>query len=318
MYLTNFYGDTHPAIGQQIIRSERYQEAYECNYVSINVERDPLPYPNETFDVVLFCEVIEHLTQDPTFALAELHRVLKPDGYLLVTTPNVFRVQHLLYMMGGRHNLFHPYSGHGVYGRHQREYGMGELTDLVQGCGYTVVQAEIANFEPSTNWVERSAKQLWRHRRDNLFLLARRQPSRRFYYPGWLYIATQGIHRVVDSDIRMGINDIGHLGWGWWGVDSTSDGYVRWTTVTAQVNLALPKADGKQIVVEANGAGKTLGHLTVTLVAGDQKQEFQLTDDEWHNLTMPLPVPSVDQTVTCEIRAEPVRSPKELAVNADD
>lgn len=45
MYLTNFYGDNHPAIGQQIIRSERYHEAYECNYVSVNVERDPSRTP---------------------------------------------------------------------------------------------------------------------------------------------------------------------------------------------------------------------------------------------------------------------------------
>lgn len=116
----------------------------------------------------------------------------------------------------------------------------------------------------------------------------------------------------------MGINDIGHLAWGWWGVDSIPDGYVRWTTAAAQVNLALPKADGEQIVVEANGAGKTLGQLTVTLVAGDQKQEFHLADDEWHNLAVPLPIPRASQTVTCEIRAEPIRSPKDLAVNADD
>jgi SAM-dependent methyltransferase len=318
MYLTNFYGDNHPALGQQIIRSSRDNVAYECNYVSVNVERDPLPYPDETFDVVLFCEVIEHLTQDPTFALAELHRVLKPGGYLLVTTPNVFRLQHLLYIMGGRHNLFHPYSGHGVYGRHQREYGLGELIDLVQGCGFAIVRAEIADFEPFINWVERSVKRLWRHRRDNLFLLAQRQLVRRYYYPPSLYIATQGIQHVVDSDIRMGINDIGHLGWGWWGIDSMPDGSVRWTTAAAQVNLALPKAAGKQIVVEANGMGKMLGHLTVTLATGDQKQEFHLTDDEWHSLAVPLPIASAGQIATCEIRAEPIRSPKDLAVNADD
>jgi len=75
--------------------------------------------------------------------------------------PNVFRLQHLLYMMGGRHNLFHPYSATGLWPP-SREYGMGELIDLVQGCGYSVIQAEIANFEPSTPWAERSVKRLWR------------------------------------------------------------------------------------------------------------------------------------------------------------
>jgi hypothetical protein len=61
-----------------------------------------------------------------------------------------------------------------------------------------------------------------------------------------------------------------------------------------------------------------LGHLTVTLATGDQKQEFHLTDDEWHSLAVPLPIASAGQIATCEIRAEPIRSPKDLAVNADD
>jgi SAM-dependent methyltransferase len=318
MYLTNYYGDNHPALGRQIIRSLRDHDSYECNYASVNVERDPLPYPDETFDVVLFCEVIEHLTRDPTYALAELHRVLKPGGYLLVTTPNVFRLQHLLYMVGGRQNLFHPYSGHGVYGRHQREYGAGELIDLVRGCGFTIVRAEIADYEPHTSWGQRLLKRLWRHRRDNIFLLAQRQAVRRYYYPPWLYIATQGIEHVVASDIQMGMNDIGHLGWGWWEVDATPNGHVRWTTAAAQVRLAPPKADGRQIVVEANGMGRTLGHLTVTLTAGDQKQSYQLTDDGWHSLTVTLPLPDADRFVTCEIRAEPIRSPRDVGVSADD
>ncbi len=32
-------------------------------------------------------EVLEHFTADPMFALAELNRVLKPGGFLLLTTP---------------------------------------------------------------------------------------------------------------------------------------------------------------------------------------------------------------------------------------
>lgn len=49
-----------------------------------------LPWPDESFDRVLFADVIEHLdpAQDVA-ALAELHRVLKPGGRLLVhTAPN--------------------------------------------------------------------------------------------------------------------------------------------------------------------------------------------------------------------------------------
>jgi 2-polyprenyl-3-methyl-5-hydroxy-6-metoxy-1,4-benzoquinol methylase len=40
-----------------------------------------------SFDVVISCETVEHLPQ-PAVALRELARVLNPGGYLLLTTPN--------------------------------------------------------------------------------------------------------------------------------------------------------------------------------------------------------------------------------------
>lgn len=49
-----------------------------------------LPWPPESFDRILLGDVIEHLNpRDAAHALGELHRVLRPDGVLLVhTAPN--------------------------------------------------------------------------------------------------------------------------------------------------------------------------------------------------------------------------------------
>lgn len=48
------------------------------------------PYADHTFDVVLFLDVIEHLSfPDQPRALAELARVLKPSGYLMLSVPNL-------------------------------------------------------------------------------------------------------------------------------------------------------------------------------------------------------------------------------------
>jgi 2-polyprenyl-3-methyl-5-hydroxy-6-metoxy-1,4-benzoquinol methylase len=44
-------------------------------------------FASETFDVVTMWDVIEHLT-DPVAQLAEVHRILKPGGIVLVDTPN--------------------------------------------------------------------------------------------------------------------------------------------------------------------------------------------------------------------------------------
>lgn len=46
-----------------------------------------LPFENASFDTVFFCDVIEHL-HNPVAALHEIHRVLRPHGRVLITTPN--------------------------------------------------------------------------------------------------------------------------------------------------------------------------------------------------------------------------------------
>ena len=47
----------------------------------------PVPLPARSFDAIVSAEVIEHL-ENPRAAFREFHRLLKPGGYLLLTTPN--------------------------------------------------------------------------------------------------------------------------------------------------------------------------------------------------------------------------------------
>ena len=64
-----------------------------------------LPYPPESFDVVLLVEVIEHL-ENHRAGICELARVLKPGGILILTTPNIMRIKSRLhFMLSGYHKV---------------------------------------------------------------------------------------------------------------------------------------------------------------------------------------------------------------------
>jgi SAM-dependent methyltransferase len=59
----------------------------ETKKVDLNVE--PIPYPDGFFDTIIAGDVIEHVT-NPMFMLCEANRVLKDGGVLIVSTPNPY------------------------------------------------------------------------------------------------------------------------------------------------------------------------------------------------------------------------------------
>jgi SAM-dependent methyltransferase len=69
--------------------------------------------------------------------LREIKRVLKPSGHLILTTPNVSRLENVCRMIAGV-NIYDPYSGYGAYGRHNREYNRHELVRLLEYCGFDI------------------------------------------------------------------------------------------------------------------------------------------------------------------------------------
>ena len=63
-------------------------EEHGLDIRKIDVERERIPFPDDSFDVILFNEVFEHLRIDLIFTVSELRRVLKPGGRLFLSTPN--------------------------------------------------------------------------------------------------------------------------------------------------------------------------------------------------------------------------------------
>ena len=55
-----------------------------------------IPFPDNHFDAILCTEVIEH-AMEPEALIAEMHRVLRPGGSLVMTVPFAARVHHIPY-----------------------------------------------------------------------------------------------------------------------------------------------------------------------------------------------------------------------------
>jgi SAM-dependent methyltransferase len=185
--LANYFGEGGPAGGHgtQVVSSRRYGERHEFPYDHFNGEQVRFPYPDGAFDTVLNCEILEHLIADPTHLLCECHRVLKPGGFLVLTTPNVLAWQNFWRLGSGR-NIYDLYSGYGVYGRHNREYTPAETVTLLQGCGFRVNQLILEDIYPHaglTRWLKRFRH----HWRDNIFVVAQAAGRPMYSYPEWLY-----------------------------------------------------------------------------------------------------------------------------------
>jgi SAM-dependent methyltransferase len=118
----------------------------EFPFRHFNIERDTFPYADHSFDCVLFCEILEHLLVNPDRAVAEMARILRPGGHLIVSTPNATRLSNL-YLLALGESIWEGYSDHGAYGRHNREFTLVEVCDLLGRHGFDVAHAEARNIE---------------------------------------------------------------------------------------------------------------------------------------------------------------------------
>jgi SAM-dependent methyltransferase len=106
---------------------------FHCYIDLFDAEKDVYPYPDARFDTVLCCELLEHLFSDPMHMMAELNRILKPGGYLVLTTPNITNLRALHALLLAYHpGFFHTYAMTELL----RQRGLS--LELREDCLYTI------------------------------------------------------------------------------------------------------------------------------------------------------------------------------------
>lgn len=182
-----------------------------------NVELDPFPFEDGSFDVVVCGEIIEHLPNGPDQMLQECNRVLVPGGRLLLSTPNSVSLTRLLAIARGV-NPDWPFSTQGIYGRHNRNYTQDELRDLLVGNGFRPFLEKGLTYFHQRGWYSRGpfgaakwslvvtvqrilTRQPYRLRRwaEGLLVAATKVGPPRRYRPPWLFGAADTVPMIAPA-----------------------------------------------------------------------------------------------------------------------
>jgi coenzyme F420 hydrogenase subunit beta len=144
------------SIKQGEICQRRLNEGGFTNFQWIKVSDYKLPFEDGEFDAVLNFETVEHFPE-PALMIDELARVAKPDGMLILTTPNVlWEPVHALAAITGAHHSEGPHR----FIRYRR------LVDMVTRAGFEIEKAETTVLIPGGpdwlvkfgEWVEARTK----------------------------------------------------------------------------------------------------------------------------------------------------------------
>jgi len=170
---------------------------FRCDY--FDAEADLFPYADASFDTVVCSEVIEHLKHDPANMLAEINRVLKREGKLILTTPNITSSMALYRILSGMHpQSWSIYTGKDG-DRHNREYTPREIGRLMDACGFGDIQIDTFSLGPNpfkvkltSVWVSlpglfQGQMKSWRQRGEYILAIGRKTGSVRDRFPGFLY-----------------------------------------------------------------------------------------------------------------------------------
>lgn len=176
------------------VRQKNGSETHTFELRNFDAERETFPYSDAHFQLVLCCEMLEHLTHDPMHMLWEANRVLEEGGYLLLTTPNITSARAIEGLLTGyapylmsQYNIEYP------PGQHHREYAPREVRLALESAGFSILELETEDVWLRTNpaileLLEKMQMSV-EMRGDNIFALARKQSAPVERYPVELYVS---------------------------------------------------------------------------------------------------------------------------------
>jgi methionine biosynthesis protein MetW len=137
------------------------------NAYEVDVSYEKLPFSDQYFDIVYMGDVIEHLI-NPDFAVDEMMRVMKADGYAVLSTPNLASWLNRILLLFGMQPLFSEVSTIRQFGRfkgqtafsvgHLRLFTYRALKQFLEYHGFSILKvmgAPLNGITKVLRWIDR-------------------------------------------------------------------------------------------------------------------------------------------------------------------
>jgi SAM-dependent methyltransferase len=134
----------------------------------VNVERESLPFDDESFDVVMTNQTLEHV-KEIFWIMHEISRTLKVNGHLMIGVPNLASFHNRLLLLVGRQPTCLQNNS-----AHVRGYTRPDILQLLQTVfpgGYKLVSFGGSNFYPFPPWIAKPLAKLAPNSAWAIFLL---------------------------------------------------------------------------------------------------------------------------------------------------
>lgn len=146
-----------------------------------------LPFSNNSFDYIVCVEGLEHI-ENPANAIREFFRLLKENGTLIVSIPNIMNIEERLkWLFNGYTSHFKPLSQQSLDGISHEFSGMEEIALHVNPIGYSELRylLEKNGFELLETTFDKKKKNSWLYlpivgivRLANLFISKEKRQNR--------------------------------------------------------------------------------------------------------------------------------------------
>lgn len=109
---------------------------------SLVAKGENLPFKDESFDIIIFFDLLEHL-KDPILLLIEIKRILKKDGILHCQIPienNKYTLEFILRKFGIGKGLKEKYCGH------MQQFNLKDIKKLLDNTNFTIIRLHRSSF----------------------------------------------------------------------------------------------------------------------------------------------------------------------------